>query len=397
MCLFFQAGGLGSITFDLVRKGDVCVNGRLYQAHTFKTLQGPNTEQYLVHVVGSCFNPSTLAWRGLVLFAGHVGKYAGFDCDVERDSRFKPVKSLEGYDMEVLAWWVKPGFSVPAASTERVPGESEFYPASDVYEPGDSVMIPKRDGSGILKRGCIHSSYVKPDGKRVYHIYAVTGPDLLPDGGDVNFPPRSCYPSTCMGVYTEDEVLPPLIPFRRLDMRKVWWNANWTQYEVNYALKQDFLYWPAPEGGWKPGHLVSVPDEFRPHMFLPRSPVRVEQVYTQDDGRVRMTVVYPKLGEMAASLLHPFYEDLPADEILGLPVRWTQPDRYEFHSKNKGVKRARVSDDSGMPATPAITPRIRTPNLAESPPDLDLPRPAIRARTTAECDVSVFFRNDMEG
>lgn len=381
-------GRLGSIAHDLVRKGDVCVNGKLYQAHTFKTLKGPNAEEFLVHIVGSCFNPSTVGWRGLVFFTGHGGKYAGFDCDVERDSRFKPVKSLEGYDMEAICWWLKPGFSVPAASIERVPGESEFYPASEVYQPMDSVMIPKRDGSGLSTRGCVHSSYKRQDGKRIYHIYTVTPPAPVPEDADPNFPPRACYPSTCMGVYTEDEVLPPLIKFKELDQRKVWWNANRLFYEGSYTFKDDFLYWPAPEGGWKPGHLVSVPDEHRPHYFLPRSPARVEYVFEQDDGRVRMRVVYPKLGEFPSSVEHPFFEELPVEGyVKGLPISWTNPDRYEFHPK-------------GMPLTPVITPRIHTPSLAESPPpELDLPgpHPAKRARTTMECFVSAFFRADMEG
>jgi hypothetical protein len=381
----FQVGRLGSISFDFQREGDVRVNGRLYQAHTFKTLQGPNAEEFLVYVAGSCFNPSTVSWRGLVFFTGHAGTYAGFDCDVERDSRFKTVESLDGHDMEAICWWVKPGFSVPSASIERVPGESEYYPASKVYEAMDSVMIPKRDGSGLSTRGCVHSSYKRPDGKRVYHIYTVTPPESVPEYANPDSPPRACYPSTCMGVYTEDEVLPPLIKFKKLDPAKVWWNANWQHYEESEVFKQDFLYWPAPEGGWKPGHLVSVPDEYRPHSFLPRSPARVEEyVSTKDGGGVRVSVVYPKIGEFPSSMENPFFEHLPVKDLLGLPVSWRNPDRYEFHSR--------------MPSTPVIAPRIRTPSLAESPPpELDLPRPAKRARTTMECDISAFFRTDMEG
>jgi hypothetical protein len=81
---------------------------------------------------------------------------------------------------------------------------------------------------------------------------------------------------------------------------------------------------------------------------------------------------------------NPFFEHLPVKDLLGLPVSWRNPDRYEFHSR--------------MPSTPVIAPRIRTPSLAESPPpELDLPRPAKRARTTMECDISAFFRTDMEG
>ena len=251
-------------------------------------------------------------------------------------------------------------------------------------------------------RGYVHSWYKTEKAQVYYHVFIVTEDQIDP--------------SLWKGVYREDEIAPAPITWRAINTADAWWIKHALYYIDN--MRSEFLYWPEPEGGWQPGHLVSVPFD----SDNTRQLARVVDCWN-NEGRKRITVEFPVVDGRPETLEEAVREDYPADYISGPHIHWTLP-LYKFHQKSLKRKLEPVPDDAAATSkAPRLTPKesplveslglpplelppqlLQAPEAPEAPdapeaPELDVSvftPEAPDAPDAPELDVSVFLKTDMD-
>ena len=367
----------------LRKAGAVEVGGVLLSPENFRYFKGPNHVKYLVNVHGICFDPFTNRWAARLIFAEYPGVYSRYEGIVELGPDFEPVISLHRLNLDLHSWWLLEDKTVPAVTVVAQPGETATFPRpKGVYKPSDSVVVLHRVGGPA--RGYVHSWYKTDKDEVFYHVFIVTEDQVDP--------------SLWKGVYKEEELGPAPITWKAIRTADVWWIRH-SQYYIEH-MRPQYLYWPEPEQGWQPGHLVSVPFDSNNTRQL----ARVVYCYT-NEGRKRIVVVFPVIEGMPVTHEEAIREDYPADYLLGPHIHWTL-DLYRFHEKLK--RKTRRDDDEASPKSkaPRLSPAespdaLGIPLLELSPPDalsippLELSPPDVQ-QPDEEVDVSSYLKTDMD-
>jgi hypothetical protein len=143
------------------------------------------------------------------------------------------------------------------------------------------------------------------------------------------------------------DIAPPALNWKRRETN--WWDDQ-DLYTSHPAIRDTFKYWPAPLGGWKPGHLASVPSFITPDQ---RQCVCVES----SDGE-HVLVRFPVLiNEVESPIMFIYCRQ----DLIGTHVDWDLS-AFTWHKAYEYVPAANVEtaiaalhddneqDDAGLPS-----------------------------------------------
>ena len=296
--------------FVLLRDGAVKIGDKVFHPYEFRwfhdanwrptanTVQDVVSCSHLVFFAGGIYDEASFTWRNRLIFVNTPGKYCAY-AGTHDDVCFNRVTSLHNLGLDSRAWWLKPGMTIPPVTPGRQPGETEVFPRyKRPFVAGELVAIRKH----AYAQGFVQRVYKRPDGKRVYYVYGVTSEDVDPRN------PR------WKGVYYQEELATPMITWRPIAHDQMWWIYHAAKYLASPEMRDAFLYWPTPVGGWSVGDIVSIPfdDTGARHV------ARVASILDAD----HYLVEFPVLEESES----PLTEVYRTDVVLGPHTLWTLPE-----------------------------------------------------------------------
>ena len=300
--------------YAVLRDGSVRIGKTFLHPDDFRWFKDPNWRPNAntrrdvascVHLVYFAGEAAGFDGRFRIIFVNAPGKY-GVYAGTKDDACFERIGSLQTLALDVKAWWLKPGMTIPPATHAPQPGEAVFFPKYDrPYVAGELVaLLTHADAEGY-----VHSYYKRPDGRRVYLVYGVTFEDVDPRS------PR------WKGVYYHDELSTPKIAWRPVASHQMWWVYHASKYEASPEMRDAFLHWPAPVGGWRIGDVVSIPSD-------DTGARHVARVCSILDAH-HYLVQFPVLEESQS----PLTEVYRTEVVLGPHTLWTLPE-YKWAKPN---------------------------------------------------------------
>jgi hypothetical protein len=143
------------------------------------------------------------------------------------------------------------------------------------------------------------------------------------------------------------DIAPPALNWKRRETN--WWD-NQGLYTSLPDVRDIFNHWPVPLGGWKPGHLASVPSFITPDQ---RQCVRVKS----SDDPEHVFVEFPVLiSEDESPIVFMYYKE----DVIGPHKKW-EFDAFTWHKSYKDVPAVNAEtaiaaldddneqDDTGLP------------------------------------------------
>jgi hypothetical protein len=338
-----------------LREGAVKIGDKVFHPYEFRWFhdanwrQAANTVQdviscsHLVFFAGGIYDEASFTWRNRLIFVNAPGKYCAY-AGTHDDVCFNRVTSLHNLGLDSRAWWLKPGMTIPPVTHAPQPGEAVFFPKYNrPFKAGEVVaLLPHADVQGHADaQGFVHMVNKRPDGKRVYYVYGVTSEDVDPRN------PR------WKGVYYQDELATPMITWRPIAHDQMWWVYHEPKYLASPEMRDAFLYWPTPVGGWSVGDIVSTPfdDSGARHV------ARVASILDAD----HYLVEFPVLQESESPLTEVYRTEL----VLGPHTLWTLPE-YKWAKLGSLSEQPTLNKRPRSPSPLSLGPRAAMTKLART-------------------------------
>jgi hypothetical protein len=340
---------LPTLEYTVLRDGSVKLGEKILHVTHFAWFRDANWSpaankaqdahacRHLVFISGGIYDDSRHTWKHRLVFVDTPGVYCAYEGNLE-DERFERVGSLQTLGLDVKAWWLKPGMTIPPVTPGRQPGETEVFPRyKRPFVAGELVAIRKH----AYAQGFVQRVYKRPDGKRVYYVYGVTSEDVDPRN------PR------WKGVYYQDELATPMITWRPIAHDQMWWVYHEPKYLASPEMRDAFLYWPTPVGGWSVGDIVSTPfdDSGARHV------ARVASILDAD----HYLVEFPVLQESESPLTEVYRTEL----VLGPHTLWTLPE-YKWAKLGSLSEQPTLNKRPRSPSPLSLGPRAAMTKLART-------------------------------